>query len=182
MNLFFIFDEHSDKCEADKVWNQVDIIMDALRHPDKPRPEGEWIGGEVARQWVSIESLTSSQYFETSSNNHHRFWSRILKISTPTFQSRFLKTWEEYLHGTAQQAEDRSRAHIRDIASYLEVRRRTIGAKPSFNILEMDMDLPDEVKYNPTILELDCLAIDLTIIANVSSWSFSLHMVGRISL
>ncbi|PMD27043.1 terpenoid synthase [Hyaloscypha hepaticicola] len=144
MNLFFIFDEHSDKCEADEVWNQVDIIMDALRHPDKPRPEGEWIGGEVARQ----------------------FWSRILKISTPTFQSRFLKTWEEYLRGTAQQAEDRSRAHIRDIASYLEVRRRTIGAKPSFNILEMDMDLPDEVKYNPTILELELLAIDLTIIAN----------------
>ncbi len=50
MNLFFIFDEHSDKCEADEVWKQVDIIMDALHHPDKPRPEGEWIGGEVARQ------------------------------------------------------------------------------------------------------------------------------------
>jgi hypothetical protein len=85
------------------------------------------------------------------------------------------------LHGTAQQAEDRSRAHIRDIASYLEVRRRTIGAKPSFNILEMDMDLPDEVKDNPTILELELLAIDLTIIANVSSWSFLFHIVGRIS-
>jgi len=44
------------------------------------------------------------------------------------------------------------------------------------------MDLPDEVKDNPTILELELLAIDLTIIANVSSWSFSFHMVGRISL
>jgi len=37
----------------------------------------------------------------------------------------------------------------------------------------MDMNLPDEVKYNPTILELELLAIDLTIIANVSSWSLS---------
>jgi hypothetical protein len=79
------------------------------------------------------------------------------------------------LHGTAQQAEDRSRSHIRDIASYLEVRRRTIGARPSFNILEMDMDLPDEIKYHHTILELELLAIDLTIIANVSSWSFVLY-------
>ncbi|KAF4628238.1 hypothetical protein G7Y89_g9908 [Cudoniella acicularis] len=50
MNLFFIFDEHSDKSEAAEVWNQVDIIMDALRNPSHPRPEGEWVGGEVARQ------------------------------------------------------------------------------------------------------------------------------------
>lgn len=77
-------------------------------------------------------------------------------------------TWEEYLHGTAQQAEDRGTAYIRDIASYLEVRRQTIGARPSFNILEMDMDLPDEVIEHPTIKEMELLAIDLTIIANVS--------------
>ncbi len=50
MNLFFIFDEHSDKSEAAEVWSQVAIIMDALRNPTKVRPEGEWIGGEVARQ------------------------------------------------------------------------------------------------------------------------------------
>ncbi len=50
MNLFFIFDEHSDKSEPEEVWDQVDIIMDALRNPDTPRPEGEWIGGEIARQ------------------------------------------------------------------------------------------------------------------------------------
>ncbi len=50
MNLFFIFDEHSDRCEPDEVWDQVDIIMDALRNPHVPRPEREWIGGEIARQ------------------------------------------------------------------------------------------------------------------------------------
>lgn len=50
MNLFFIFDEHSDKCAAAEVWDQVDVIMDAMRNPDKTRPVGEWIGGEVARQ------------------------------------------------------------------------------------------------------------------------------------
>lgn len=44
------------------------------------------------------------------------------------------------------------------------------------------MDLPDEVKYNPTILELELLAIDLTIIANVSSWSFVSYAWKNIGL
>lgn len=50
MNLFFIFDEHSDKSSPSEVESQVAIIKDALQDPDKPRPEGEWLGGEVTRQ------------------------------------------------------------------------------------------------------------------------------------
>lgn len=50
MNLFFIFDEHSDKSSPSEVEAQVAIIKDALHNPDKPRPEGEWLGGEVTRQ------------------------------------------------------------------------------------------------------------------------------------
>jgi hypothetical protein len=97
-----------------------------------------------------------------------RYWARAVKISTKTFQRHFLATWEAYLHGTAQQAEDRCRSHIRDVDSYIDVRRRTIGARPSFNILEMAMDIPDAVLLHPVIQELELLAIDLTIIANVS--------------
>ncbi|KAH6653547.1 hypothetical protein BKA67DRAFT_519947, partial [Truncatella angustata] len=36
MNLFFIFDEHSDRSEPADVWNQVDIVMDALRNSETP--------------------------------------------------------------------------------------------------------------------------------------------------
>jgi hypothetical protein len=50
MNLLFVIDEYSDIAEANEVRQQKDIIMDALRSPHKPRPEGEWIGGEIARQ------------------------------------------------------------------------------------------------------------------------------------
>jgi hypothetical protein len=46
----------------------------------------------------------------------------------------------------------------------------------------MDMDLPDEIKYHHTILELELLAIDLTIIANVSSWSFVSYAWKNIAL
>lgn len=50
----------------------------------------------------------------------------------------------------------------------MDVRRKTIGARPSFNMLEMGMNLPDEVLEDATICALHNLAIDLTIIANVS--------------
>ncbi|KAI1339684.1 terpenoid synthase [Xylariaceae sp. FL0016] len=129
MNLFFIFDD-SDKSEPADVWNQVGIIMDALRHPTKPRPEGEWVGGEVARQ----------------------FWTHTSEISTQVFQRRFIDSLEGYLRGTAQQAEDRHTAHIRDMKSYLEVRRETIGVISSFNMLEMDMDIPEDVRTAPDVL------------------------------
>lgn len=75
----------------------------------------------------------------------------------------------DYLDGTAEQAADRDRSHIRDVNSYFELRRKTIGVLSSFNMLEMDTEIPDEVLEHPVIVELLDLAVDLTIIANVSS-------------
>ncbi|KAF3763838.1 terpenoid synthase [Cryphonectria parasitica EP155] len=118
--------------------------MDAFHHPEKPRPTGESIGGEVARQ----------------------FWVRVCSMSTPTFRSRFLKNIQDYLHGTAEQAEDRDKSHIRDLPSYLELRRKTIGVLSSFDMLEMDKSIPDLVLEDPAFQELLDLAVDLTIIAN----------------
>ncbi|KAK7731782.1 hypothetical protein SLS53_008603 [Cytospora paraplurivora] len=73
---------------------------------------------------------------------------------------------QDYLQGTAQQAVDRDKSYIRDIDSYLDVRRKTIGVISSFNMLEMDMTIPDKVMHDPVIQELEALAVDLTIIAN----------------
>ena len=50
MQLVFMFDEYSDRSLPSEVRKQKDAIMDALRNPHKPRPKGEWLGGEVARQ------------------------------------------------------------------------------------------------------------------------------------
>lgn len=52
MNLFFMFDEYSDVTNAPEVRKQADIMMYALRNPTLPRPVGEWVGGEIARQSV----------------------------------------------------------------------------------------------------------------------------------
>jgi Delta6-protoilludene synthase len=57
--------------------------------------------------------------------------------------------------------------HVRSIQEYLEVRRDTIGAKPSFAILELDMDLPDEAVHHPVIEELSIVTIDMILLGNV---------------
>jgi Delta6-protoilludene synthase len=49
MNLFFVFDEHSDAMDATSVSAWADIIMDALRNPHKTRPQGEPVVGEITR-------------------------------------------------------------------------------------------------------------------------------------
>lgn len=50
MNLFFVIDEHSDVTDKKGARRQADVIMDALKNPCVPRPQEEWVGGEVARQ------------------------------------------------------------------------------------------------------------------------------------
>lgn len=97
-----------------------------------------------------------------------RFWERAIKTATPTSQKRFIDTFDAYTASVVQQAEDRTHSYIRSIDSYLAVRRDTIGAKPSFTVMEMDMDLPDEVLDDPTIMNLTLWCIDMLILGNVS--------------
>jgi hypothetical protein len=50
MNLVFLYDEYSDKSHEDEVQVMKNAMMDALLNPHTPRPKGEWVGGEFARQ------------------------------------------------------------------------------------------------------------------------------------
>ena len=50
MNLIVVYDEIYDKPREDEVQVMSNAITDALRNPHTPRPEGEWVGGEVTRQ------------------------------------------------------------------------------------------------------------------------------------
>ncbi|KAF9073382.1 terpenoid synthase [Rhodocollybia butyracea] len=144
MNCFFMFDEYSDIAEPDVVRKQVDIIMDAIRHPHIPRPKGEFIGGEV----------------------HRQFWEFASKGATPTAQRRFIETYQLYVNSVLQQAIDRADNHIRNVNSYFQVRRDTIGAKPSFVLLEFTMDIPDKIMQHPVIHELRIGCVDMVIIEN----------------
>lgn len=50
MAVSFSFDEYSDNVSESEAQGMVDIIMDALHHPNEPRPVGESIFGEIAKQ------------------------------------------------------------------------------------------------------------------------------------
>ncbi|KAF8520670.1 terpenoid synthase [Gautieria morchelliformis] len=144
MAFTLVIDEYTDTSDGKTARMQVDIVMDALRSPNSPRSADEWVGGEVGRQ----------------------FWLNLTKTATPSAQRRFLDSFLAYIHAVAQQAEDRSAGHIRDVESYFEVRRETSGAKPSFAIVEIHMNIPEEVMNHPVIVRLFELAGDMVLIGN----------------
>ncbi|KAG1830863.1 terpenoid synthase [Suillus variegatus] len=144
LNLFFIVDEYTDIENEAVTKEMVDIVLDALHDPHKMRPEGECILGEIARQ----------------------FWARAIQSASLPAQRHFRETFNEYINSVIVEALDREQGRERSLDDYLKLRRKTIGAKPCFLIIEMEMDLPDEVFYHPVIMDLaDCIA-ELMIIDN----------------
>ncbi|KJA22852.1 hypothetical protein HYPSUDRAFT_138665 [Hypholoma sublateritium FD-334 SS-4] len=144
MNLFFIIDEHTDIASAETARTQANIIMEAIRDPEMPRSENEWVGGKAAQQ----------------------FWLNATKSATPSAHRRFIDAFQMYMDAVVQQAADRSKNYVRDIDDYFVVRRDTIGAKPSFAICELYLNLPDSVMEHPVIMKLTELCIDVIIIGN----------------
>ncbi|KAG1847828.1 terpenoid synthase [Suillus subalutaceus] len=145
LNLVFVIDEYSDVSEEGEVRKQKDTVMDALRHPHEPRPEGEWVAGAITRQ----------------------FWERtICNGASGQLQKRFIAIIDEYLEGVVQQAIDRNGCHIREIQSYFDVRRKTDGVMPLFVLLELGLDIPDEVISHTTIHDMEIAASDMITLAN----------------
>ena len=50
MNIFFMLDDSTDVLELDGVTEVCQATVDAIDNPDKPRPSGETILGEMTRQ------------------------------------------------------------------------------------------------------------------------------------
>jgi Delta6-protoilludene synthase len=150
MNLFFVIDEYSDIAHEEGARAQAGIVMDALRNPNKPRPTGEWIGGEISRQ----------------------YWKNAVLTATPTSQKRFISMFDLYTTSVVQQAIDREKNKIRKIEEYFEVRRNTIGAKPSFAINEIHLTIPAHVMENEIVKILHSTCIDMLCIGNdICSWN-----------
>ncbi|KAG2099848.1 terpenoid synthase [Suillus discolor] len=144
MNLFFIYDEYTDFKNDALTKEMADIVFDALHNPHKKRPEDECILGEIARQ----------------------FWARAIQSASLSSQRHFLETFPAYLYAVVAEALDRGQDHRRSLDDYLKLRRKTVGVIPSFPILEMGIDLPDEVLYDPVIMDLAECITDLVLIDN----------------
>lgn len=85
-------------------------------------------------------------------------------------RNRFIEGMDQHTAAMTEQADDRSRGYLpmRSIASYLDLRRHTMGAKPAFAFLAFDFDLPAHVFENPFMENLERWAADLLILSNVS--------------
>ncbi|GJJ08052.1 hypothetical protein Clacol_002259 [Clathrus columnatus] len=145
MYLFLVIDEYTDRADPGTARTQVDIIMDAIRNPHNPRPNnGEWIGGEITRQ----------------------FREKAIHRVSSIVQTRFINEFQAYLNAVVDQAIDRASHHIHNIKDYFKCRWDTVGSKPSFAICEMYMNIPEEVNRHPVLKKLIELATDMIIIQN----------------
>lgn len=160
MNVFFVVEDGTDDASPEVTKQRVTLVTDALRNSSVPRPADEWRGAEIARE----------------------FWFRA--TTTPGFRSstaaRFLHHFEGYLQSVATEAADRAKEvtdgpPVYSLESFLAVRRRTVGAQPSFVLLELGLpdDIDDEAIEaainHSDMRELSSLASDMILIGNVSS-------------
>ncbi|PCH42343.1 terpenoid synthase [Wolfiporia cocos MD-104 SS10] len=135
-----------DKCNfyAAGTRTIIDIIIDALHHPRKPRRDGEVILGEMTRQ----------------------FWERFIGAASLVAQNYFLQEFEDYLNSVIEQAADRDDNIVRNVDDYLKTRRKNIGARPSFVIAVLALNIPDEAYLHPAVVEISNLTTDLLVIDN----------------
>ncbi|KAG6859946.1 hypothetical protein C0995_001480 [Termitomyces sp. Mi166 len=143
-NFVFLFDEYTDVATPHETQQMVTMVMDALRNPDRTRPAGECVVGEVARQ----------------------FWNLSLKCACGGAQRRFIEAFDEYTTGVIQEVQDRAQNYLRNIDEYLALRRRTVGVMPSITFLQFELDLPDKIFEDPVVQRLTNICVEMTILSN----------------
>ena len=89
---------------------------------------------------------------------------------------------EDYVHSVVQEAKDRNAGYIRDIDSFIELRRRTVGATVTAVLHFLFTEIPNEVLDHPTMQRLVELIVDIMMYDNVRrSLSFKLKSLTHIS-
>jgi len=146
MNLFYVYDEYTDIADGEGATKIRDIVMDAFHNPHKPRPEGELLVGEMARDfWIR-----ASNYVSPNSN----------------CLPHFIHDFDTYTEAVAREADDRTKRRYRSFQDYLSIRRDSSGCLPSFALCEFGLDLPEEAFYHPRMAALREQGTDLIAIGN----------------
>lgn len=91
-----------------------------------------------------------------------------MKTASAPSARRFVDYFEGYLKSVVEQAQDREHNRIRSIAEYFDVRRLTVGARPSYALMELGMNIPDEVWEDPAMEIMAVCVTDMIILDNVS--------------
>ena len=92
-----------------------------------------------------------------------------MDTASPRTARRLLKNYENYLLAVVKEAKDRETHHIpTSIEEYLELRRLTGAMIPSFDMLLLPLDIPDQILDDPSIKALEFMVVDMVVVANVS--------------
>lgn len=96
-----------------------------------------------------------------------RFWHNAIKTATFLCQKRFISSFQRYTDAVVQQSCDRGdHRRVRDIQSYFDLRRETIGTLPSFALMELHMNIPDHVMSHPAVQRMTDLCTDMVSMGN----------------
>ena len=169
MNLFFCIEEGTDDETPEVVAERMALLKEAMSQrdiiahsgPDSERPESNWGGLAVGRE----------------------FWDNAGPQMRPSTASRFLKSFFQYLDSVVAEAVDRAaeakhnNTPVYTLESYMRLRRKTIGAEPSYAVMELALDQLDEAEVTEAatsapMRELAKIAIDIIILGNVSFFFF----------
>ncbi|KAJ3499433.1 hypothetical protein NLG97_g326 [Lecanicillium saksenae] len=150
MNVFWIFDEYTDVEEEDGVTEMGEILMDGLLHPEKPRPSEECPLGEMARQFWALGRQTSSSMAER----------------------HLLEDMQHYVNGVIQEAQDRGHNRVRSSEEYWRIRRAASGCYPTFTLIELELDFPEEVYRHPALEKLrECAMYSIVVVNDIFSYN-----------
>jgi len=166
MRFFVFLDEYTDLKPVSFVEDKVNLVLDAARHPYKPRPEleGEDPIGQMAQESVHhVPSHDPYSYVLVSS-----VFQLALMISSQNAGKHFIETFVQYLESLVEQAKNRVNDSIDSVEEFFLNRRLNSGTASSYVPLELHLNLPDEVFYHPAIKEMERLAVDMICIDNVS--------------
>ncbi|KAF7328550.1 Terpene cyclase [Mycena venus] len=141
--VLFAFDDATDEQSGQEARRTAEISLDALRDWKTPRSQGEHPAGEM----------------------HRSFSERLSLVASPKVVDRFIASYEMYVTSVAKEAHDRDTIRP-SLHSYLEMRRNTGAMKPSFDILLIPHEIPDDILNDPRLIHVETLGRDLVCIAN----------------
>ncbi|KAI0320055.1 isoprenoid synthase domain-containing protein [Amylostereum chailletii] len=152
MNYLFHLDNISDGMKSRDTRRLSDLVMNALEWPEEFKP--------LASQEAGVEN--------TAARLARDFWSRCIPDCGLGVQRRFKSSTQMFFQAVHQQAQDRMRGRVPDLATYIDMRRDTSGCKPCFDLIEyaLGIELPEDVLEHPVVAALCQGANDLVTWSN----------------
>lgn len=96
---------------------------------------------------------------------------RATKTASTESLRHLVEAFVDYAETVVTQAEDRDKDTYRTVEAYIQHRRENTGARPTYALSELHLNIPDYAFYHPVVQELTYHITDLVMLDNVS-WRY----------